>query len=62
MAKKHGSISKEEKHDERSKASLCLLEKQLQIKSYRKGKKTYSIKTKKGIITTTDPEKWKQYV
>ena len=61
MATKTGIINNEDKHNELSRASLLVLEKQKGITKMRKKKKVYTIPTSKGIIETTDPEKWIEY-
>lgn len=61
MATKQGIINQEDKHNELSRASLLIGEKEKQIKRFSKKKKKYTIYTHCGIIETTDPNKWNQY-
>lgn len=61
MATKTGIINNEDKHNELSRASLLVLEKQKGIIKMRKKKKVYTIPTINGVIETTDPDKWNQY-
>lgn len=61
MAKKTGVINSIDKHDELTRSEMLIIEKQSQIKKYRKKKKTFTMSTSKGIIQTTDPKKWEAY-
>lgn len=61
MATKTGIINNEDKHNELSRASLLVLEKQKGITKMRKKKKVYIIPTINGVIETTDQDKWKAY-
>ena len=62
MATKTGIINNEDKHNELSRASLLVLEKQKGITKMRKKKKVYTFPTINGVIETTDPDKWKAYI
>lgn len=61
MAKKTGVINLEDKHEELNRSEILIIEKQSQIKKFRRKKKVYTISTSKGIIQTTDPKKWEAY-
>lgn len=61
MATKTGIINNEDKHNELSRASLLIGEKEKQIRRFSKKKKKYIIHTHCGVIETTDPDKWNQY-
>lgn len=61
MAKKTGVINSEDKHEELTRAEMTVSLKQSEIRKFRKKRKVHTILTTKGIIETTDPQKWEEY-
>ncbi len=61
MAKKTGVINSIDKHDELTRAEITVIEKQLEIRRFRKKRKVYTISTTKGVVEITDPKKREAY-